>query len=341
MSKPLHVCMVGSGGIGEIHCKAYQALSDSFPVTLSFCDSDQDRAEAQRQLFNGVASYGRMEDAMAAEDVDILDICLPHHLHVEAMALAANSGKHVLLEKPMARSVKECDQIMESAASMQGLFMVAECWRFYPHIVKAVEAIEAGEIGEIFLIETASMDHFLPPTWRRNLESMGGGALLDRGVHFVDMLVSLGGPVQTVFSVQSDKGWEEMEGEDTSVLALRYQSGTMGTQIISWGIAHSFERPFFIVHGTKGSLVDGQELKLLRQGEEPRVLAPFMGEGWPDSYMILETLRHFLDCVTNGKEPAFTPEQARYDVEIVTAAYASGKRGCSIDLPYEGPGGHE
>jgi len=333
--------MIGSGGIGEIHCRAYRELADTFPTVFSFCDSNRKRAEEQCKLFDGQAVYTDMEEAVHAKDVDILDICLPHDLHVKAMELAAPSGKHVILEKPMARSVAECDQIMDRIQSMNAVFMVAECWRFYPHIVKAIESIQAGDVGEVVLIETCSMDHFLPPSWRSKLSSMGGGALLDRGVHFVDMLVSLGGSIRSVFSVQSGRSWKEMEGEDTSVLTCLYESGAMASQIISWGVTQSFDRPFFTVHGTRGTLMDGKELLLLSGGQEPRVLAPFMGEGWPDYYMIVETLRHFLDCVANGKTPAFTPTQARYDVEIVTAAYASGQQGRSIDLPYRGPGGHE
>jgi len=335
-----HVCMVGSGGIASYHCRAYRQLADEFPTTLSFCDTEIQRAKELQQAFAGLAIYGSMEDACAASDVDVLDVCLPHNLHIQAMELAAGTGKHVVLEKPMARDVAECDRIIDLARGMAGKFMVAECWRFYPHIVQAIQMIEAGELGEILLVETASMDHFAPPTWRRSLNAMGGGALMDRGVHFVDMLVSLGGPVKAVFSSQSDISIEEMEGDDTSVTTVLYESGAVGQQIISWGVTTSLNRPFFCVHGTRGTLIDGDELIFLRGTEEPKVVSPYMGEGWPDYYMILESLRHFLDCVVNDKTPTFTPEMARADVEIVTAAYASGRLGRSVELPYDGPGAH-
>ena len=338
MSPGLHVCFLGSGAIAERHCQAYRELAGEFPTALSFCDVDLDRAEKMKAEFGGVATYGSIEDACSAPGIDVLDICLPHDLHVAAMEQAAASGKHVLLEKPMARDVAECSRIIELVGAMKAKFMVAECWRFYPHIVRAVEAIAAGEIGEVFLIDLCSMGHWTPPTWRRTLRGNGGGALMDRGVHFVDMLVSLGGPVKTVFSAQSDVSIEAMEGDDTSVTTVRYHSGATGTMVISWGTHAPPARPFFCVYGTEGTLIDGDELRLARQGEEPKAVAPSLGEGWPDYHMIRETIRHFLDCVVNDRTPAFTPDMARADIEIVTAAYASGRDGRSVALPYTGPG---
>jgi len=338
MPQSLRVCLIGSGGIARRHCQAYREVAGQFPTELSFCDVDPARAEQVKAEFGGVATYGSIEEACAAPDVDLLDVCLPHDLHVPAMERAAPSGKHILLEKPMARDVAECDRIVGLVEAMTAKFMVAECWRFYPHVVRAVEAIASGEIGRVFLIETASMGRFVPPGWRRSLRANGGGALMDRGVHFVDMLVSLGGPVRTVFSVQNDVSIGEMEGDDTSVTTVRYESGAMGQQVISWGLTKGFNRPCFCVHGTEGSLIDGDELTLFRRDETPRALSPFMGEGWPDYYMIRETIRHFLDCVVNDRAPAFTPAMARADVEIVTAAYASGREGRAVDLPYDGPG---
>ncbi|MCX7015363.1 MAG: Gfo/Idh/MocA family oxidoreductase [Candidatus Sumerlaeota bacterium] len=338
MSRPLHVCVIGSGWIGKVHAQVYRELAGEFPTHLSFCDVDLARAEKARVEFDGAAAFASIEEACAAADVDLIDICLPHDLHVAAMETAAPSGKHVLLEKPMGRDVAECDRVISLVAPMKAKFMVAECWRFYSHVVRAIEAIRAGEIGRVFLIETCSVGRFAPPAWRRSLRAAGGGALMDRGVHFVDMLLALGGPVATVFSAQTRMAIQEIEGDDTSVMSVRYESGAIGQQLISWGFQRGIDRPYFCVHGTEGSLIDGDQLKLVRRDAEPRILAPSVGAGWPDYHMIRDTIRHFLDCVTNEKTPLFTPTMARADVELVTAAYASGREARSIDLPYNGPG---
>jgi predicted dehydrogenase len=339
--KPLHVCLIGCGSIGEVHVRAYQELQDAWPTRLSFCDTDKARVEEVSRKFGGLHAFQNWEDACAARDVDVLDLCLPHHLHVQAMKVAAFSGKHVLLEKPIARDLKETDVILQFTQGMKTKFMVSECWRFYSHILKSQELIQAGEVGEVFLIETCSLHRWLPPGWRRGLRENGGGALMDRGVHFVDMLLSLGGPVKTVFSLQTSKNWAEMEGDDTSVLTLKYASGAMGNQIIGWGTHEPREHAFFTVHGTQGTLQDGAVLRLLRQGEAPRDLTPPIGSGWPDYTMIRDAIAHFMDCVVNDKTPIFTPAMARADIEVVTAAYQSNRLGKSIDLPYVGPGACE
>ena len=338
MPDPTHVCIIGSGMIARRHAQAYRELSDEFRTRLSFCDIDLSRAEACLAEFGGVGCFANWDEACSADDIDMLDVCLPHDLHVPAMRPAAPSGKHVLLEKPIARDLAETDDIISLVEDMNAKFMVAECWRFYPHIVRAVEAIRAGEIGDVFLIETRSLGRWLPPAWRRSLQANGGGALMDRGVHFVDMLLSLGGPVETVFSVQTDVGWAEMEGDDTSVLSVKYRTGATGNQVISWGTHCPGPHSYFAVYGTEGSLIDGRELTLAREGKEPVALAPFMGDGWPDYYMIRETIRHFLDCVTNDGAPSFTAAMARADIELVTAAYHSNRVGASVQLPYDGPG---
>ena len=341
MSDSLHVCVIGCGSIGEVHVRAYQEVAGDFPTRLSFCDADLERARDFALRFKGVRALGSWDEACAAQDVDILDICLPHHLHVPAMKAAALSGKHVLFEKPIARDLRETDAMLSEVAKMKATFMVSECWRFYSHILKAQECIGSGQIGEVFLIETCSMTRWLPPGWRRGLRENGGGTLMDRGVHFVDMLLSLGGPVRTVFSLQTSKAWADMEGDDSSVLTVKYVSGAMGNQIISWGTHEPRDHAFFTVYGTKGTLQDGEVLRLLRQGEPVQDLTPPIGPGWPDYYMIRDAIHHFLGCVKGGKTPVFTPAMARADIELVTAAYQSNRLGRSIDLPYNGPGACE
>jgi predicted dehydrogenase len=147
--------------------------------------------------------------------------------------------------------------------------------------------------------------------------------------------------VKTVFSCQSSINWREMEGDDTSVLTLRYASGAMGNQIISWGTHEVREQSFFTVHGTKGTLKDGESLRLIRQGEPDKAVTPPIGPGWPDYYMIRDAMQHFLGCVVQDEAPAFTPAMAREDIELVTAAYHSNRIGASVNLPYNGPGACE
>jgi len=100
-------------------------------VTLYGCDIDLSRAEALMAEFGGAGVFQNYQDVLQREDIQIVDICLPHHLHREVAVAALEAGKHVLLEKPIADTLEAADAILESAAEAQGKFMVAECWRFY------------------------------------------------------------------------------------------------------------------------------------------------------------------------------------------------------------------
>jgi len=114
---------------------------------------------------------------------------LPHNLHARVAIDAARAGKHVLLEKPIATTLKEADSIIEEAKKAGIVFMVAENYHFEPAILKAKELIDQGYIGEIFLIEAVSMGFYVPPLWRRSKAEMGGGVLIDRGIHMVDYTI--------------------------------------------------------------------------------------------------------------------------------------------------------
>ena len=343
MNDTLGVCIVGAGGIGRAHAKTYAALAGR--VALSFFDVDPARAaEAARQF--GARTFDRYGDVLAAPEVDVVDLCLPHDAHVRATVAAAQANKHILLEKPIARTLQEADEILAAIARLRDrTFMVAECWRFYPVVNAARRLIEQGAIGRVGLIQSNSIQRWSPPGWRADEAAMGGGCLLDRGVHFVDMMLNLGGPVASVFSFEGPDLVPDMSGEDTSIVALRYASGALGQIVTSWGLPQAPPTPWFAAYGDAGCLFDFNGLHLLTNtgcqpaGHEPVTIItdptsqpPGMPPG-ADAEMVDLTIRHFVDCVLNDVEPAYTPQMARQALEIVVAAYRSADTGRLVPLP--------
>lgn len=334
MKKKLGVCLIGCGRIGEVHARTYSSLKDE--VELFLCDSVLERAKLLKDRYGGAKTFLKYEEAIKNEEVDLVDICLPHNRHVEPVELVCDLNKHILLEKPVARNLKEADEILRAIKDFTGKFMVAECWRFYPHIVKAKELIQRGEIGDVFLIQVNSLGYYVPPLWRRNKDVMGGGVLIDRGIHFIDMLLYLGGKVESVFSECAHKVVPEMEGEDTAIGILRFKNGIIGEINVSWGIRNPPLFPWFVVYGSKGNIYGRQRLYITSpkysQKEECVVIDD---REVCDDEMVDLTIKYFLDCVRENKHPIFTPGMARDDLEVVEAIYFSWKKGKLISLPLE------
>lgn len=334
MKEKLGVCLIGCGIIGEVHVRTYFSLKDK--VDLFLCDSAVEKAELLKRKYGGIKTFSKYEEAIKDRKVDLVDICLPHNRHVEPVKLACDLNKHVLLEKPIARNLQEADEILRAAENSSGKFMVAESWRFYPHVVKARQLIQRGEIGDIFLVQVNSLGYYVPFSWRRNKDATGGGVLIDRGIHFVDMLLYLGGKVDSVFSEYAHKAIVEMEGEDTAIGILKFKNGVIGQINISWGIRNAPFCPWFVAYGDKGTIYGRKGLSVSSSRYSKREGCIVVDDREiSDTEMVELTIKYFLDCVRENKHPVFTPGMARDDLEVVEAMYLSWKKGKIVSLPLE------
>lgn len=159
--KPVKVCLIGCGWIGEEHAKVYKQLQEQGKVEFYTCDINSERAMILAKTYNAKDFFTNYKEVLSSS-IDVVDICLPHNQHKEATILAARAKKHILLEKPIAISLEGVEE-MESEIKKAGIkFMVAENFRFMPSVNKAKELLEKGEIGEVFLIQANSI-HFLLP----------------------------------------------------------------------------------------------------------------------------------------------------------------------------------
>ena len=163
------------------------------------------------------------------------------------------------------------------------------------------------------------------------MAATGGGALLDRGIHFASVLAWLGGRIESVFGRMSDTAIKEMQGEDTATVSFRYESGAYGNLVVSWG---SFAIPpgiSFEAFGDKGCVyeVEGEGLFYSKEPEKVEKIAP---PKLSDQQMIYQTVSHFIDCLEGKDEPYFTPVLAARDVAFVEASYKSARENISVNL---------
>jgi len=317
-SNLIKVCLVGCGWIGEEHAKAYKQLQDQGRVEFYTCDIDPDKAKLFADRYGAKSFFTNYEDVLNSS-IEVVDICLPHNQHADATVLAAKAGKHILLEKPLATNLEEANRIYEVIKTSGINFMVAENWRFIPSIRIAKEFLDRQEIGEPILIQGNSIQYFVPPGWRRNIAITGGGVLIDRGIHLVDMLYYLGGEVKSVYALANHRSILEMEGEDTVVVVLNFENGTIGNLIVTWGAKNPLTQPLFVVYGTEGTIwEDSNEVYILKKEDKKKI---YQARGEDNS--ILEEISHFIDCIVNNREPLVTYEIARKDLEIILEAYKS------------------
>ena len=312
------LCLVGCGRIAHRHAAAARALRPE--MAIMFASRDLSRAERYRANYGGTASFGSYEDALRDPRVHGVLLCTPHNLHLEQALLAARYGKHLLIEKPLARSLDEADQ-MRTTAEMAGIvLMVGENFRFMPAFQRVESYLEAGAIGRLREIRLAARGDRVPTGWRLSRTAMGGGTLIDGGIHYISLLNQWGKRVELVCALSPPHSIEEMEGEDSVVLIARLAGGAVATLSNSLSTPGCFRTQWASVSGSQGSvLVDNLGRFLLLRTRTLTRLHFFRRDRRGHQAM----LREFLAAIREARTPRMDGREGRRDLSVVMAAYQS------------------
>ncbi|MHA1312119.1 MAG: Gfo/Idh/MocA family protein [Candidatus Helarchaeota archaeon] len=284
-------------------------------------------------------------DKFLNSDIDAVHINVPHYLHKDLVIEAAKAGKHIICEKPMANTLKECDEMINATKKAGVKFMVAENHRFLPAHKYIKGVIEKGLIGDVFLIRSYEGAYddptkFCDPNhWMFSFDKGGGGALFDQGVHkFATINWLLNDKVESAQSwciktIESPSN----KGEDTASVLLHYKKGAIAEVSVSTSAIHTPTNRIEI-QGTMGTILEDHDwnppVKIFSTHKE----APKKGEfyipeiehsSFPKYYLISFGYEdaHFADCIINNKDPEFTPEEAREAVAVARLAYLAAKKG--------------
>ena len=200
MNKRFSLCIVGCGSYAHVVMQYVGDMTDE--IDFSFASRDIDKAKEYRDRYGGSAYYGSYEDAASDPRVDAMYFITPHDLHLENARLAAKHGKHVFMEKPIARTVDESRKLIDITKEAGVTLMVGENFRFDPATEKAKKLIADGAIGGLSLIDIQSenLDDGCVG-WRLSLERCGGGRMIDGGIHYVDVLRNLAGSPESVYAL--------------------------------------------------------------------------------------------------------------------------------------------
>ena len=208
----LALCVVGCGGYARTVLNDIHDLHDE--LELYFASRDRDKAEQFCADFGGAGFFGSYEEALTDARVEAVYFFTPHHMHLENALAAARQSKHILMEKPIARTVAESTEMIEAARAAGVKLMVAENYRFLPTVDKCKEIIGQGAIGDLRLIQVQAEGFRAPTEWRTSADLTGGGAFIDAGIHFVDILYNLAGFPRQVYAARPPQVHREAEGED-------------------------------------------------------------------------------------------------------------------------------
>ncbi|MCU1570709.1 MAG: oxidoreductase [Naasia sp.] len=319
----IRVGLIGAGGIAGAHVKGYLANPDTTILT-AVADPIPENAE-RRAALAGARTYSSYLDMLADEEIDAVDICLPHHLHKDAIVAAAAAGKHILCEKPLCLSEEEAVEVERAIRAAGVTLMCAHNQLFSPPVAKALELLESGLIGTVYEVRTTDsfFNDFNPETmgWRASAATSGGGELIDTGYHPTYLMLQLAGgaPVE-VTAMLSTHRLKFMEGEDSAQVLVRFDNGVLGSLVTSWAYASSTNTERFSVVGELGSMFsDGTSLSYtLRTGEKASMEFPPVEE-------FAAEIGHFARSILNGTRPIHTEKEGIEVLGIILAAYESAR----------------
>jgi UDP-N-acetylglucosamine 3-dehydrogenase len=321
----LRVGLVGAGFMGGVHLNAYAGIPEVEVVGVA--DARVEAAVAGAKMV-GARPYASYEELVSAEDVEVVDVCLPTALHRDLALRAAGEGRHVILEKPIARTMEDAQEIVEAFSGDGPRLFVGHVVRFFPEYVEIKEKIEAGDLGTVGVVRTSRRSPFLLgwndwyADWR-----VSGGVLLDLVIHDFDFLRWALGEVERVYA----RGMlgREYNRLDYVLVTLRFENGAIAHVEGHWGYPGPFNYSIEVAGNSALVTVDSTEpdsLQLISGASEE---VPDLASGKSPYEKELE---HFIHCIATGEEPIVQAQDACEALRIGLAATESVLTGEPLTL---------
>ena len=344
----VRVAFIGAGRIADLHALGY---GDNPEAELyAVCDADPTWASSRAGEWGASAHCTDYRELLEDPEVDAVEILTPHHLHAEMAVAALAAGKHVSLQKPMARTLAEADEIVAAAQRSQRVFRVFENFRYYPPYVRAKEMLDAGEIGEPVSMRVKVIDGdpqygWRVPmrswAWRLNEAVSGGGvAVFDHGYHIFSIAMYFLGAVEEVFAwIERTEVAAGVSVDAPAVILWRHAGGkrfgTWETVLTPQMVVRSkyyANDEWVEITGTRGviwvtrcsgEMLAGPPLVMYRDGET-RAFHDIESD-WAASF--LAGTRAFIEAIQKGGRPELTAEEGREVLRFALAAQRSAAEG--------------
>lgn len=357
---PIRVAIVGCGRISDLHQMGYRGREDAKIVAV--CDTNKSHAKKKAKEWGVAKVYTDYQQVLEDKEVDLVELLTPHHLHCLMTVAAAQAGKHISVQKPMALCASEADEMIAAANKAGVMLRVYENFVYYAPAVRARQMIEAGEIGDIRAIRlhvstgTADTSWDVPLSawlWRFNEKQCGGGPLVfDHGYHLFSIAYFLGGPVERVYAWIDETPLSQTGGvvkiDAPAVIMFQYKAARR------YGLLDIEHTPKMRIHslyyadddrieiiGEKGILfinrytaktVDLPELMLFRDGRTTPI--PVEGVEWHDSF--IAATRDYIEKLKAGQQPRLDGPTGKAVLQFTLAALQSAATGREVrpeDVP--------
>jgi predicted dehydrogenase len=360
--KPVRVALVGCGKVAQIHAAALRSLPEAEFVAV--CDVSAERAEAFAAKC-GVRPFIDLGVMLQDAAPEAIIIGTPHPLHAEAAVRAAESGVHVLVEKPLAANLADCDAMLAAARKSRVTLGAISQRRFYEPVQRMKRAIDAGKIGAPVLgvfIQYSWRDaaYYRSDPWRGRWDTEGGGVLVNQSPHQLDILLWLMGAAVEVSGYWANLNHPTVEVDDTAVASIRFKNGGLGSIVTSLSQKPGIYTKVHI-HGASGASVGVETdrgatfIAGVSQIAEPPLtdlwnvpgeenqLAAFQADDRAAFTRVNATVHYhalqisdFLRAIRENRPPLVTGEAGRAVVELFTAIYQSSRERRAITLPLAG-----
>ncbi len=360
--RQVKTAIIGCGKVSDLHAAALTKTPEARFVAVYSRSPEKAQRFAAKY---GVQGFSDIQEMIASAAVEAVIICTPHPAHRNAAIMAAEAGAHVLVEKPLAANLQDCDDML-AAAKKAGVKIGTVCQRrFYAPVQRVRQAIDAGKIGTpalgtVLMLGWRDRDYYASDPWRGHWQAEGGGVLVNQAPHQLDLLQWFMGPITELFGVWSNINHPYIEVEDTAVAIVRFASGALGNIVVSnsqkpgiYGKVH--------VHGKNGASVgvqtDGGAMFVAGMSS---ILEPPVNDLWtvageehmlaqwqtadsalfnaladpPVHYFHLQ-IGDFLRAILDDREPLISGEDGRKTVEIFTAIYRSQKTNGPVKFPLQ------
>ncbi len=323
MEHLVKVAVIGTGRRGLEYLRVLGSGRTGLEV-VALVDSRKEALQnGLNELPNAVATFRDVHELLDQKKslgLEAVIVCTPPTVHIPVAIAALDCGLHVLCEKPLAPTRAGFYMMTNAARRNARLLMMASEFRYVDDVIRAKQMIDSGELGEVVLVRVAMAgSQEMRGKWQSVPEVSGGGVLIDKGTHAVDLARFLLGPLRQVVATET-KRTQKLSVEDTAQVMFRTDKGVTGTLDLSWSISPG--SPWYLtVDGSHGALRVGRDQgKVMRRDQSE--WEPY-GSGLDSEKALVSMLDDFSDAIRHEKSPSIDSDDALASVAVIDAAYRS------------------
>ncbi|MEV5026876.1 Gfo/Idh/MocA family protein [Paenibacillus sp. LPE1-1-1.1] len=351
--KPIQIAVIGTGSISSLHLDAYKKNPNA--SLYAVCDLNAERAQAAAEKYGAEKVYTDYRELLADPVIDAVSICTWNNTHAEISIAALHAGKHVLVEKPLCKTVEDALKVQEAVEKSGKLLQVGFVRRYDTNAQLLRAMADRGEFGEIYFAKASTLRRLgNPGGWFSDIERSGGGPLIDIGVHVIDLCWYMMGRPKPVsvsantyhklgnrsnvknlsFYQAADYDASKNTVEDMANALIRFENGASLLVDVSFTLHAKSDETAVKLYGEKGGFeIDPETVIVTEQNDTILNIYPQTdNKGFNFSGAFQNEINHFIDCVSSGKQPISPVEDGVEIMKILVGIYESAAKGAEVRL---------